>query len=310
MNENLRRYWYRIYWHISGGHFQLSMLKTYSPLRYPGWKNKLSKFISAICIDNGICGHYVEPYAGWASVALHLLIEQKVQRITINDLDKAIYAFWYSILNHTEDFCDLIHKTEVSVQNWRIMREINKNKDSANILELGFSTFFLNRTNISWILDAGPIWWLDQQWTYKIDCRFNKKTLIEKILLIAKHKGNIDLYNLDAIELVERIRGGSDDSRTIFYFDPPYYMKGASLYLSHYKNEQHLEVSEAIKKIKNIKWVVSYDDTPNIESIYSWVPERRVHKYSFNHTAHTSKKWNEILFFSEGITFSPQFLPS
>lgn len=36
----------------------------YSPLRYPGGKNKLSAFIAQICIENDINGHYVEPYSG------------------------------------------------------------------------------------------------------------------------------------------------------------------------------------------------------------------------------------------------------
>lgn len=69
------------------------MSKFYSPLRYPGGKNKLSAFIAKICIDNNINGHYVEPYSGGASVALFLLLEGFVNKITINDKDRAIYAF-------------------------------------------------------------------------------------------------------------------------------------------------------------------------------------------------------------------------
>ena len=82
----------------------------YSPLRYPGGKNKLSKFISKICIDNNINGHYVEPYAGGASVALHLLIENRIKKITINDYDRSIYAFWHSVLWDTNKLCGLIEK--------------------------------------------------------------------------------------------------------------------------------------------------------------------------------------------------------
>ncbi len=63
-------------------------MKFYSPLRYPGGKNKLAKFIASICVQNNINGHYVEPYAGGASVALHLLINGYVKEITINDFDK------------------------------------------------------------------------------------------------------------------------------------------------------------------------------------------------------------------------------
>ena len=73
----------------------------YSPLRYPGGKHRLSQFIADICSLNGINGHYTEPFAYGASVALKLLIENKFQRITINDYDRAIYAFWYSVLHHS-----------------------------------------------------------------------------------------------------------------------------------------------------------------------------------------------------------------
>ena len=36
---------------------------------------------------------YVEPFAGGAGAALALLLSGKVNRIVINDLDRAIYAF-------------------------------------------------------------------------------------------------------------------------------------------------------------------------------------------------------------------------
>ena len=55
----------------------------YSPLRYPGGKNKLAKFIAKICVDNDINGHYIEPYAGGASVSLYLLIEGKVKKLRL-----------------------------------------------------------------------------------------------------------------------------------------------------------------------------------------------------------------------------------
>lgn len=94
----------------------------YSPLRYPGGKNKLSAFIAKICIDNNINGHYVEPYSGGASVALFLLLEGFVERITINDKDRAIYAFWYSVLNKTNQLCELIENAELSIEEWKTKR--------------------------------------------------------------------------------------------------------------------------------------------------------------------------------------------
>lgn len=114
----------------------------YSPLRYPGGKNRLAAFIAKICVDNCINGHYVEPYSGGASVALFLLFEGFVDKITINDKDRSIYAFWHSVLNRTEQLCELIENTEITVEEWRRQREVQIRKNKANLLELGFSTFF------------------------------------------------------------------------------------------------------------------------------------------------------------------------
>jgi len=273
----------------------------YSPLRYPGGKNKLSKFIAQICVDNNINGHYVEPFAGGASVALYLLIEKKVEKITINDFDRSIFAFWHSVLKNTKKLCNLIENTEININNWKKARDIQKIKNKAKLLDLGFSTFFLNRTNISGIINAGVIGGLEQNGKYKIDCRFNKKVLIKRIEAIAKHKKQIKLYNLDALMLISKIQKESNNQQTIFYFDPPYYLKGASLYMNHYKDSQHKKVSKAIKNIKSINWIVSYDNTPEIEEFYKWVSKERTKKYSFNHSAYKAKEGKEILFFSKNL---------
>ncbi|NYT28288.1 MAG: DNA adenine methylase [Candidatus Thiodubiliella endoseptemdiera] len=273
----------------------------YSPLRYPGGKNKLSKFISKVCIDNDIKGHYVEPYAGGASVALYLLLEDKVDKITINDFDRSIYAFWHSVLRNTKKLCDLIENTEINIENWQKAKNIQKNKSKENLLDLGFSTFFLNRTNFSGIINAGVIGGPGQNGKYKIDCRFNKKELIKRIKLIAKHKKQIKLYNLDALKLIKKIEKESDNNQTIFYFDPPYYLKASSLYMNYYKNNQHKEVAEVIKNIRNINWIVSYDNTLEIEKIYNWISSKFIKKYSFNHSAYRAKEGNEILFFSNSL---------
>jgi DNA adenine methylase len=270
----------------------------YSPLRYPGGKNKLSPFLAKICIDNKIHGHYVEPYAGGASVALFLLLEGYVSRITINDKDRSIYAFWHSVLYYTDQLCTLIDQTEVSILNWHEQKSIQRNKEHVDLLSLGFSTLFLNRTNRSGIIKGGAIGGLMQEGNYKIDCRFNKTEIKERIRSIAKHKDNIDLFNYDAINLIDIIQIKSENKNTIFYFDPPYYLKAESLYMNYYMDEHHKSVSEKIREIKNIHWIVSYDDNVNIEILYSNLPTK---KYSFNHSAFSARAGKEILFFSGGL---------
>ena len=272
----------------------------YSPLRYPGGKNRLSKFIEKICLDNNI-GHYIEPYAGGASVALYLLLENKVGKITINDYDRSIYAFWYCVLNRTERFCKLIINTEINLENWHKAKEVQKNKNKEDLLSLGFSTFFLNRTNISGIINAGVIGGQRQEGKYKMDCRFNKDKLIKKTKEIAKHKKDIKLYNLDALKLIDKIDRESSNKNTIFYFDPPYYLKGPSLYMNHYKDDDHKKVAGRIKKIKNVRWIVSYDDVSQIDKIYDWVNSERKIRYSLNHAAYRAREGKEIIFYSDNL---------
>tara|TARA_R110002050_G_scaffold166164_1_gene296675 strand:+ start:2147 stop:3040 length:894 start_codon:yes stop_codon:yes gene_type:complete len=270
----------------------------YSPLRYPGGKNKLSAFIAKICIDNNINGHYVEPYSGGASVALFLMFEGFVNKITINDKDRSIYAFWHSILNKNKQFCELIENAELTVKEWKKQKEIQENKKTANLLELGFSTFYLNRTNRSGIINAGVMGGINQNGNYLMDCRFNKKSLINRVKKIGKNRKNIRLYKKDAIKLIEKIEKESLDENVVFYFDPPYYLKASTLYMNHYENKNHKKVSDKIKNIQNIKWIVSYDNVPEIRNLYSDCIKK---EFSFNHSAYKSRVGKEILFFSDNL---------
>ena len=270
----------------------------YSPLRYPGGKNKLSAFIAKICLDNNVTGHYVEPYSGGASVALFLLIEGYVDKITINDYDRSIYAFWHSVLNNTQRLCEKIENAELTISEWRKQKEVQSNKKKADLLELGFSTFYLNRTNRSGIMNAGVMGGIEQKGNYLMDCRFNKQVLTQRIKTIAKHKKKIRLYKKDAIKLIEKIQKEANNDNIVFYFDPPYYLKASTLYMNHYENKNHKRVSDKIKSIDNIKWIVSYDNVPEIQDLYSDCNKK---EFSFKHTAYQTREGKEVLFFSNNL---------
>jgi len=267
----------------------------YSPLRYPGGKNKISPFIAKMCIDNKINGHYVEPYCGGAAVALFLLFDGFVQKITINDNDRAIYAFWHSVLNNTNELCKMIFNCEISIKEWKKQHLIQKNKKKEDLLILGFSTFYLNRTNRSGIIGARPIGGMNQTGNYKMDCRFNKDNLVTRIRRVAKYKKQIKLYKKDALKLIDKIQSEQLDENTIFYFDPPYFEKGSSLYMNHYNKDDHIAVSKKIKSIKNMKWIVSYDCVDEIKKLYKG---RSYKEYFLRHTSNKPVQGKEILFFS------------
>jgi DNA adenine methylase len=270
----------------------------YSPLRYPGGKGRLSGYFKQIYKTNSLCGGvYVEPYAGGASVALSLLIDGYVSKVIINDIDLAIYAFWHSIINKAEELCRLIRDTPVDVKTWELQRKVQKERDKHDLLELGFSTFFLNRSNRSGILDGGIIGGKLQSGKWKINARFNKNELISRIQRISQYKDKIELYNLDAMMLIEQIINELPE-KTFVYFDPPYYTKGKALYLNFYKKDDHIAVANRIGKISLQKWAVTYDRIGFIEELYS---QYRHMKYTLNYSALKASKGEELMIFSDNL---------
>lgn len=256
------------------------MGKMYSPLRYPGGKGQIYATLLNILEKNDLLGcTYIEPFAGGAGLAIRLLFENKVNKVIINDFDKSIYSVWYSILNYTEEFISLIENTPITINEWEKQKQIQRNKDNVNVLQLGFSTLFLNRTNHSGIIKAGVIGGKNQSGKYKIDCRFNKKTVIELIKKIANYKDKIELYNLEAMDFINIVKS----QRNQFYFiDPPYYNNGKQLYTNFFNDEHHAELKKYVtKNMKTKKFIISYDDCLEIRSLYKNYPKKNISlKYS------------------------------
>ena len=103
---------------------------------------------------------------------------------------KSIYIVQYFGKRNTPEFLS-------SIAEWKKQKEIYTNENQKYSLALGFATFYLNRTNRSGILAAGPIGGYNQTGNYLIDARYNKESLVERIEKIAKHKTHIHLYNKD-----------------------------------------------------------------------------------------------------------------
>ena len=272
------------------------MNKFVSPLRYPGGKLKVVDYIKRLFEANDLCdGIYIEPYAGGASVALSLLFGEYVRGIKINDIDRSIYAFWHSVLNETEALCRRITDTPVNMDTWEVLRRVQANKQDADLLELGFSTFFLNRTNRSGILSGGVIGGKNQDGNFKIDARYNKEDLINRIEGVAEYVDRIELTSMDAVELIKSIKRPSE--KTFCYLDPPYYVKGRDLYLNYYSDDDHRAIAKAIKKYKG-KWIISYDAVDFIKALYQ---DYRQKEYYLSYSAGNPSKGKEIMVYSDGL---------
>lgn len=267
-----------------------------SPLRYPGGKDKTYQYVKYLVQENNI-STYIEPFAGGAAVALRLLFNGDVRKIIINDFDRSIYALWNTIItNHTE-LVRLIENTEITIDEWYRQKEVQVNKNTADELSLAFSTLFLNRTNRSGIIKAGVIGGKNQDGPDKLDCRFNKKELIQRIINIANNADCIEVYNLDAIVFIKTVI--SKTRKSLTFFDPPYYDKGPELYTNFYSHLDHVELAKTIKsKMKNRYWILTYDIAEQIEGMYIKYNPR---KYYLNYSIAKPVKGQEFIFFSKKI---------
>lgn len=273
------------------------MSRIYSPLRYPGGKNGIYSFVSNLFYENKYIGiNYAEPYAGGAGLALRLLFEGYVEHIYINDLDKSIYAFWSNILNRSEEFCNWIKDVDITIENWNKFKEIQQNSDQVEFFELAKSTFFLNRTNISGIIKGGVIGGQKQTGKYKIDARFNKGDLINRIHKIQRIKDRITVSNLDGVAFIENLNKRKEN--IFIYLDPPYYQKGAELYMNYYSEKDHQRLAKHVEKIGK-KWMISYDNQEFILNLYD-----NYQKLSYKLSQSASNRiGEEVLIFSKGVKF-------
>jgi DNA adenine methylase len=237
-------------------------------------------------------GIYVEPFAGGCGVAWALLLSDLVSEVWINDIDPAIYAFWRCVLSRTEELVERIESTPVTISEWHAQREIYRS-GRASQLDLGFATLFLNRTNRSGILSAGVIGGLAQAGNYKLDCRFTKSETIRKIRSIARFRCQVRLSRRDAASFLAQDLQAVG-MRSLINIDPPYYSKGPDLYCSHYTHDDHVELAQQIRALRQ-PWILTYDDADPIRRIYA---RRKVRELSLVYFAQVKRVGVELLYSS------------
>ena len=276
------------------------MIDTPSPLRYPGGKTILNEKVKKILENNRLLDCiYMEPFSGGAGLALKLLMNNDVKRIVINDFDYAIYSFWHNVLYDTSKFCEDIEKIDVNLEEWERQKYIYNNSNNFSIYEIGLATFFLNRTNRSGIIKGGAIGGRKQEGKYKIDCRFNKKVLIEKIKKIGKYRNRIKLFNYDVNDFIKQVVMRQKNENFFIYFDPPYIKKGPELYKNHFNCDGHTYLSENIKeRLLEKNWIITYDKN---ELVYKLYEEFNISDFDLNYSAGTNKIGNELIIFSNKL---------
>ena len=266
-------------------------MKFPSPLRYPGGKSAMTSLLGEIRRLNGL-GNYAiaEPFAGGAGASLALLYLEETKEVLINDADSAIYDFWWSLINRPKQFLDHLSNVKVTMAEWRRQHEIYRQPSHVSRVQRGFATFFLNRCNHSGIIvNGGPIGGINQTGKWKLDARFNRQNLHRRCEKVVEYGSRISISNKDGIDFL----GHEDTETTMFFIDPPYFEKGATLYLDSLGEDDHLALAKRLESMKDKAWVLTYDDCPEIRAMYySWA---NVQSYTLRYTARNRRCGNEIL---------------
>jgi DNA adenine methylase len=239
---------------------------------------------------------YAEPFAGGAGAALRLLANEEVRYAHINDMDPGIAAFWRSVFHQTAEFVKLIETVPIDVDEWHKTREVYTHPELHDDLTLGFATFFLNRCNRSGILTARPIGGLNQTGNWKIDARFNRVSLAERVEYIGAFRNRTLVTEMDARPFLDGM--ASENRRVLTYVDPPYLVQGERLYLDGLSYDDHRELATLLRR-SDLPWFMTYDADERIsKDLYSGL---RCASFDISHTAARQHIGSEYAVFSAGL---------
>jgi DNA adenine methylase len=172
-----------------------------------------------------------------------------------------------------------------------------KQRKTADLFDLGFATFYLNRCNRSGILTGGVIGGLEQTGEWKMDARFARNALITRVEAIADRRTSIKIRNWDAERFLIDYAGRLE-SPLLVYCDPPFFHKADRLYPNYYRPADHERIAKVIQSKLKRPWLVSYDDCPEILSHYS---ARKWFRHSLQYNANTAYRGVELFIASDEV---------
>lgn len=253
----------------------------------------MSSVLSQIRRLNGLGAHAVaEPFAGGAGAALTLLYQEEAHDIYINDIDPAIHDFWWAAVHRHRLFLEMLRETPVDMDEWRRQRDIyyGHTRGRVSRLRRGFAAFYLNRCNRSGIImGGGAIGGQEQTGAWKVDARFNKATLAERLARLGEYRDRIHVSGIDGLDFLAQC----DAASTFLFIDPPYFGKGETLYLNGLDEDYHGELAARLSHMPDAGWVLTYDDCPEIRAMYEgWAAVR---EFGLRYAASERRSGRELL---------------
>jgi len=233
-------------------------------LRYPGGKFYGAKQILPFC---EIKHHtFIEPFAGGISIFLAKKLAPKLN--WINDIDSELINF-YEVIKNEESRKKLFKLLGDEEAHPKRHKEINK-MVTRDKIERAFKYFYLNRTSFSGIMKK-------PRWGYRIGSSVTPDKWPERINPVAEKLINARITNLDFRDLFKQI---PDEEGVLLYIDPPYFKASKDIYCHEFSHQDHIDLMNLLKNLKKAKFILSYENCPEVQEIYNWA---KIHKINFKY---------------------------
>lgn len=230
-----------------------------SPFRYPGGKTWLvphvRRWLDSLAWKPVEFG---EAFAGGGIVGLSALFEERVEHLSLVELDENVNAVWATILNGAgPKLAARIRSFDLSHETVRLVLDASPK----TVLDRAFATILRNRVQRGGIMAHGASLMKNGENGKGIASRWYAETLSTRILDICKIKGSISLIEGDGIEF---IRYNAHRKQMAFFIDPPYTVAGRRLYAhSELDHEELFRVASSIQG----DFLMTYDNAEQVRQL-------------------------------------------
>jgi len=282
------------------------VIKTISPLRYPGGKTRAVSEIATKYIipnipkNNQICS----PFFGGGSIEIYLA--KLGHRVYGYDMFLPLVDFWQVLIKNPNRLANAVdRKLRVSKTEFASTQESFRDRyDKFSKIRSAMIFYLLNRTSYSGTTLSGGMA-IDHdkknRWE-KINPRFNKASVKRLRNFSVK---NFTVNKLDFRKSILKHKG------VLVYADPPYYIGKKKLYGNlgdmQFKQKDHEALAKILKK--RTRWILSYNDVPEVRKLYRGFRIKKLSGWSYgmsNVKSRQKKYSNEILILSNDIKIQTQ----
>jgi DNA adenine methylase len=227
---------------------------------------------------------YCEPFLGGAGILEHLLTDRRFNFTTVrlNDRDPGISAVWTAIIHYPERLKDKLRTYQPRVEDFYAFKDellilTDYIGQTERMVEIAFKKIALHRISYHGLgtMAGGPYGGRAQRSKNKVGDRYNPVRLARQIDQLHERLSQVEVIGqccwCEDFAFALRDANGHQ----FWYVDAPYWQWGNRLYQCGFTIRDH-ETLAATLRSNGIKFILSYDDVPEIWDLYQWANIERL----------------------------------